>query len=166
MPILRYPPVYCGLESFFATHPMTSGALPSNRIALGDWSVVKPILFFCQFTAAQVLSNPSSYSNGCSPFVIGLRNTSALSVILFQISDTPPPPPPPPHRCLSNLYMNYERMYDKPQQAGGQRKLADRQYKSSDGFVNLQKRSSSHLQQVLFLPVPLKFKNKIRIKHI
>ena len=43
----------------------------------------KPIQF-CQFTAAQVLHNPSSYSNGCSPIVIGLRNKTALSVILCK----------------------------------------------------------------------------------
>ena len=39
MPILLYLPAYCGLESF-CRHPMTSGALPSNRIALGDWQAV------------------------------------------------------------------------------------------------------------------------------
>ena len=39
MPILLYPPAYYGLESF-CRHPMTSGALPSNRIALGDWQAV------------------------------------------------------------------------------------------------------------------------------
>ena len=39
MPILLYPPAYCGLEPF-CWHPMTSGALPSNRIALGDWQAV------------------------------------------------------------------------------------------------------------------------------
>jgi len=39
MLILLYPPAYCGLESF-CHHPMTSGALPSNRIVLGDWQAV------------------------------------------------------------------------------------------------------------------------------
>jgi len=75
---------------------MTSGALPSNRIALGDWQAVN--LFNCQFTAAQVLHNPPSYSNGCSPVVIGLRNTTALSVILFQSVMSRP------KRNLPNLY--------------------------------------------------------------
>jgi hypothetical protein len=39
MPILLYQPAYCGLETF-CCNPMTSGALPSNRIALGDWQAV------------------------------------------------------------------------------------------------------------------------------
>jgi len=39
MPILLYPLAYCGLESF-CRHPMTLGALPSNRIALSDWQAV------------------------------------------------------------------------------------------------------------------------------
>ena len=38
-PILLYPQAYCGLETF-CRHPMTLGALPSNRIALGDWQAV------------------------------------------------------------------------------------------------------------------------------
>ena len=38
-PILLYPPAYCGLETF-CRHPMTLGALLSNRIMLGDWQVL------------------------------------------------------------------------------------------------------------------------------
>ena len=82
MPILLYPPAYCGLE-LFCRHPMNLGALPSNRIALGNLAGRKPIQF-CQFTAVQVLHNPSSYSNGCSPVVIGLRNKIALSLNLCE----------------------------------------------------------------------------------
>jgi len=39
MQILFYPPAYCGLETF-RRNPMTSGAFPFNRIALGDWQAV------------------------------------------------------------------------------------------------------------------------------
>ena len=38
-PILLYPLAYCGLETF-CRNPMTLGALPSNRIALGDWQAL------------------------------------------------------------------------------------------------------------------------------
>ena len=37
--MLHYLPAYCGLESF-CRQPVTSGALPSNTIALGDWQAV------------------------------------------------------------------------------------------------------------------------------
>jgi len=76
---------------------MTSGALLTNRIALGDWQAVK-LIQFGKFFASQALHNPPTYSTGCYPIIIGLRHTTALSVILFQSEMSRP------NRNLPNLY--------------------------------------------------------------
>ena len=74
MPILLYLPAYCGLESF-CRHPLTSGALPSNRIVLGDWQAVN-LFNLANFPHPKLCT---TYSTGCYPVLIGLRNTTALS---------------------------------------------------------------------------------------
>ena len=96
MPILLYPPAYCGLETF-CRHPMTLGALPSNRIALGDWQAVN-LFNLANFLHLKLCTIRQPILLGVTPVVIGLRNTTALSVILFQSAMSRP------NRNLPNLY--------------------------------------------------------------
>ena len=135
--ILLYP-LPIAVWKCFCCHPMTSSALPSNRNALGDWSSRKPIQFG-EFFASQALHNPSTYSKWCFPVVIGLRHTTALSVILFQLAMSLP------NRNLPNLYELWKNIC---QTAIGWRivQICWRIVQIGWRIVNSQKQSYSHLQ--------------------
>ena len=76
MPILLYPPAYCGLESF-CRHPMTSGAL-------GDWQAVNLFNFVNLLQPRYCTIHHPILTGVVIAVVIGLRNKTALSVILCK----------------------------------------------------------------------------------
>ena len=63
-----------------------------------SWLAGRKPIQFRQFTTAQVLHHLSTYPTRCFLIVIGLQNTAALSVILFQLVMSCP------NRNLPNLY--------------------------------------------------------------
>ena len=136
--ILLYPQPIAVWRCFAAILWLRVHSRPIGmRLVIGQ--AVNLYLQFGEFFASQALHNPSTYSKWCFPVVIGLRHTTALSVILFQLAMSLP------NRNLPNLYELWKNIF---QTAIGMRivQISWRIVQIGWQIVNLQNQSYSHLQ--------------------